>query len=93
MLSSNVCPLCNNTKETSQHIFFKCVVAQKVCDVYDSWIGSHSVRHKNAANNFASFHLVWCNNKVNTVWRGMWVATIWEIWKHMNNVIFNNGAY
>jgi len=82
--------LCNNIEETVQHVLFECVVTQKVWDNCDRWISIHSVRPNFAANHFMSFNLIWCWKKVNSVWRGMWVAIVWEIWKHRNNVVFNN---
>jgi len=45
-----MCPLCNIEEETIQHVFFKCLVAQKVWDKCDSWIGIDSIRHHTTVN-------------------------------------------
>jgi len=79
LLLSSQCPLCNSTKETVQHILFECVVAQKIWDNCDRWISIHSIRPNFAASHFMSFNLIWYGKKVNSVWRGMWVAIVWEI--------------
>ena len=92
MMLSTVCPLCNNKDETVQHVFFECIVAQKVWDNCDRWIGIHSVRHNKAGSHLMNFYLIWFNKKVNTVWKGMWLAIVWEIWRHRNNVVFNAGG-
>jgi len=91
-IPSSLCPLCNIEEETIQYVFFKCSVAQKVWDKGDSWIGIESVRHHTAVNHFMNFSLTWCNNNMNTVWKGMWIAIVWEIWKHKDNVVFKNGV-
>jgi len=36
-----------------------------------------------------NFYLIWFNKKVNIVWKGMWLAIVWEIWRHRNNVVFS----
>jgi len=90
VLLSIQCPLCNSTEKTVQHVLFECVVTQKVCDNCDRWIDIHSVRPNFAASHFMSFNLIRCRKKVNSMWRGMWVAIVWELWKHRNNVVFND---
>jgi len=42
-------------------------------------------------NQFRSFFKGGWNKRANVVWKGMWVAIVWEIWIHINNVVFNNG--
>jgi len=37
------------------------------------------------------FFLTWCSEKVNLVWKGVWIAIVWEIWKHRKNIVFNGG--
>ena len=76
----------------AQKVWDKCGVAQKVWDKCDSWIGIESVRHHTAVNHFMNFSLTWCNNNTNTVWKGMLVAIVCEIWKYRNNVIFKGSV-
>jgi len=56
-------------------------VAIKVWDSCDRWIGITSVRHKVIDIHFQNFYLLCCNGKVNDVWKGMWMAVVWEFWK------------
>jgi len=54
----------DSVKETVQHVFFECVVAQKVWK-WDSRIGIQSVRPICPASHFMNFNLVWCGKKAN----------------------------
>jgi len=32
------------------------------------------------------------SKNVNTLWKGMWLAIVEEIWKHRNIIVFSNGV-
>jgi len=66
-MPSMLCPLCNNEDETIQHVLFECIVAQKMWDNCNIWIGIYSVRPNTTGSHFTSFYLTWCNKKVNVV--------------------------
>ena len=38
--------------------------------------------------NFLHSHLMDINGNQNIAWKGVWLAIIWEVWKHRNMVIF-----
>jgi len=49
---NNICLLCRNVEETTQHIFINCEVTQNVWDNRDRWLGMSFVRHNNIVNHF-----------------------------------------
>jgi len=89
----NTCyPLCHEGVETTQHLFSSCKVTQKVWDYCERWIWNVTVRHEDITSHFQSFHLLGHNNRVNTLWKGMWVTIVSEIWNHRNKVVFSSGV-
>ena len=63
-------------------------MSQKVWDQCEKWIGNVTVRHEDIISHFQSFHLMGHNNRVNSVWKGMWVAILSEICSYRNKVVF-----
>ena len=51
-----------------------------------------TVRHELITSYFQRFHLMGHNNRVNLVWKGLWVAIVSEIWSHRNKVVFNGAV-
>jgi len=47
--------------------------------------------HQNIVReHFLAFELNILNRKGNCVWRIVWVAVIWNVWIHRNNIVFSN---
>ena len=44
----------------------------------------------NATQHFEQISFMDLNCLGNSVWRCMWIAIIWEIWNHINRIIFND---
>jgi len=82
------CPLCQGGDKTTQHLRNSCRVTQKVWDHCERWVGNVTVRHEDIIIHFQSFHLMGHSNRVNSVWKGLWVAIVSEIWNHRNKVVF-----
>jgi len=38
---------------------------------------------------FEQFHCTWFSKEGNKSWKDMWVSIIWCIWKHRNEIVFN----
>ena len=51
-----------------------------------------TVRHEDITSHFQSFYLMGHSNRVNSVWKGLWVHIVSEIWSHRNKVVFNGGV-
>jgi len=86
-LQHNLCELCQASAESADHLFSSCRVAQKVWNLCDNWLEVSSVHHFKAKENFKHFSIINLNTRQNSIWRGMWLAIVEEIWKHRNGVI------
>jgi len=89
-LTNILCPMCNKYDETVNHLFITCEIAQKRWDRCNRWIGNISVRHYFIVNHFMSFHMMCLNKRSIVVWKGLWVAIVWEIWKQRNKIAFSD---
>ena len=58
----------------------------------DRWLGLTSVRNKDITNHFRNFFAIGLSKNSNIIWKGMWLAIVWEIWKHRNKCVFSNGV-
>jgi len=87
-LGNILCDLCAESDDSVKYLFFDCKKSKIVWEMCDRWIGVNMVNHNKPCVNFQHFHLMQLNGKQNKSWKGMWLAIIWEIWKHKNMVIF-----
>jgi len=53
-------------------------------------VGLTSVHHNQPMVNFDQFCILELKTKQNLTWKWMWIAIIWGVWKHMNNIILKN---
>jgi len=82
------CGLCQTLKETSQHLFLECFVAQQVWSLCLRWMGILNAQHKDLKSHFANFHLVHFRTKQNLVWKGLWLRIVRGLWEQKKNIIF-----
>ena len=87
-IQNNICLLYSKVVETIQHLLIGCEVGQKVWDNCDNWLDISSVRHNDVLNHFRNFYVIGLGRKGNQVWKGVWVAITYEIWKHRNWIVF-----
>jgi len=52
------CPLYQEGKETSQHVFSTCKVTHKVWNQWDSWVGTIMVGYEYTIIHFMSFFII-----------------------------------
>lgn len=83
------CHLCNNIKESEEHLFRDCNVAARV------WMGS-CLGIQTTGNEYIPINQ-WITNFLSKFWkedgvdseRGLWFcAILWSIWLHRNHVVF-----
>jgi len=55
------------------------------------WIDILFVQYKDLKCHFENFHLGHVSLKQNLLWKRLWVVVVWNIWDHMNKVIFKQG--
>jgi len=56
----------------------------------NKWVKILNVHYNQPYESFLHFHVLELNHKGNEIWKGIWVAVMWSIWKHRNNVVFSN---
>jgi len=77
-------------EENAQYVLISYDIAQKVWDNWYIWLGISSARPLNIMDHFQSFYFSSISKITNSVWRGMWLAIVSEIWRHRNKIVFNN---
>ncbi|XP_076913782.1 uncharacterized protein LOC143572521 [Bidens hawaiensis] len=90
MVDSDICRLCDSAKETVDHLFAGCSVADKVWSGVASWCKVHrffgfSIR------DLVEFHNIVALSKVKKeVFQGIIFIACWRIWKARNELIYEN---
>jgi len=54
-------------------------------------LGINNVAHNNLREHFSHFSTAQLNHKSNLIWKGMGVVVVWNLWKLINKVEFQNG--
>jgi len=67
MVNSPLCVLCNQSVETTQHLFLDCTFAYPVWTLCSTWIGVLGAYNKDICNHFLNFHLSNMSEKQNQV--------------------------
>lgn len=82
------CAFCSICEENCDHLFFSCSVSSEVWYNVFKWVGFHTVMHMKAENNLIQFDFI-NDGKIRKNLRFLiWGATVWVIWIHRNNIIF-----
>jgi len=85
------CVMCGEQGDTINHLLFTCKVATKIWNMCNKWTGNLGVSYNQIQAHFEHFHLLELNLKGNMLWKGVWIAIVWTLWNHRNNIIFRNG--
>ena len=56
MVNSPLCVLCNQSIETTQHLFLDCIFAYRVWTLCYTWIGVMGAHNRDLCNHFMNFH-------------------------------------
>jgi len=86
-----LCCLCGKEEEFNSHLFFAYRFAWLVWCLCFEWLGVVFVTHFDPMLSFIQFGMCNASGWVNDLWGAIWVDVVIEIWKHMNNIIFNRG--
>ena len=84
----NSCFLCHSQGESVNHLFFECAFSSHVWRLCLNWLGISSALPNSCASHLLLFES-WEGNKAREkVWRSIWLACVWNIWIHRNNMAF-----
>jgi hypothetical protein len=89
--ASNNCVLCGKVEETTLHLFF-CEVVLKVWQRVMCWLQFNFLIPHNLFAHFECWYYEATSRRIRRGFCLIWLASIWVIWKRMNEVIFNNGV-
>ncbi|XP_057788810.1 uncharacterized protein LOC131005760 [Salvia miltiorrhiza] len=90
--SEKLCLFCKGADETIDHLFFECQETDEIWNHILRWVGKQSARHHKAKDHLLAF--VNLGNKKDAPFLlGVWICTIWCLWKGRNECKFNQGTW
>jgi len=87
---SSQCIMCGNGEESVQYLFYECNFTWTVWKICDKWVDLVSVSQNTPKEHFQQFRLPRSSTKGKEWWRCMWIAIVWTILTHKNDIIFKN---
>ncbi|XP_057771184.1 uncharacterized protein LOC130990996 [Salvia miltiorrhiza] len=90
--SESRCALCQMQLEDANHIFLSCIMSAGIWNELLRWLGKQSALHSNAIVHSSAFTNIG-NKKDGQFLAGVWMCTVWCIWKGRNEVRFNHGKW
>jgi hypothetical protein len=86
ILDDKSCLFCAG-RETSQHLFFECVVARQM------WKGISEALGIEIGNGFETIGRLWLSNKRFLVHNMLSSVSLWSLWKLRNDLRFQNASW
>ena len=88
-IDSMVCPICNTGVETTNHIFFQCVVVRQIMRKISSW---WNIDYSDV--NFYEEWRVWLvsiriQSKLKGILEGVYFGLWWYMWNFRNKILFD----
>ncbi|GJY25246.1 RNA-directed DNA polymerase, eukaryota, reverse transcriptase zinc-binding domain protein [Tanacetum coccineum] len=92
-IQSITCPICDDGIETTEHLFFRCQMANQIARKIATWWNLDLV----AVNTYDE----WCSwltslrftSKIKAILEGVFYVMWWNIWNYRNNLIFEGKTY
>jgi len=78
-IESNLCSLCMLSKESTNHLFFDCMVAWLIWNLCYDWLGMNLVDLIVPESHFEHFKFLDAPNLVNLIMGHIWIALVSEI--------------
>lgn len=86
-----VCPFCLSAQETTTHLFLFCRFYHCIWMHIYSWLGLKVVMSSDLRCHFSKHDGLAYNSQFRKHWRLLWFSTIWTLWLHQNDIVFNSG--
>jgi len=92
-INNDLCPFCQSKYESASHLFFTCQKVLPLCWEFNSWVKEDKVLHCRPMDNFLQHSTLAGLKDTNRRWKIWWIAATRSIWKHRNDMIFNNQPF
>ncbi|KAK8993498.1 hypothetical protein V6N11_033593 [Hibiscus sabdariffa] len=89
LVADDSCPLCNQARETVEHIFFTCSVSWQLWTSLVSCLGVSLVLHQNPLKFLIDWPYLCSKFSRDIMWLLIPFAIVWSIWLQMNEIIFH----
>ncbi|KAL5148468.1 putative ribonuclease H protein [Glycine soja] len=93
VLEDALCPFCRIREEDASHIFFECNKILPLWWESQTWVRSLGVFPMNTRQHFLQHVHGQPGSQRYNRWKTWWIALTWSIWKHRNEVIFQNAQF
>lgn len=90
MFLPNVCHLCLQDAESSNHIFIHCLIASEIWELFLKEIGLACVFPKELAVLISSWKLWRISKNSGILWKLICLAVCWGIWLELNQGMFKD---
>ncbi|XP_028184613.1 uncharacterized protein LOC114371346 [Glycine soja] len=87
------CPLCESEEETTSHVLFSCTKTRILWWEAMSWVNKVGPLPIEPNNHFLQFSHWNAKRSTNKRWEALWITLSMTIWKHRNNMVFNNQLF
>ncbi|KAL4295459.1 hypothetical protein GQ457_12G031020 [Hibiscus cannabinus] len=87
-VADDLCPFCNQAKETVEHLFFTCSVAWQLWVSIASRWGVSLVLHHNPLQFMVGWPHICSKLSRDIMWLLTAFAIVWTLWLHRNDIIF-----
>jgi len=85
--------VCGGRDETEVHLFLHCEEVQRVWKKLMCWLNCNFIVPNNLLVHLECWSKEVSTKKLRQGFWLIWHATLWEIWKARNEIIFNNGTF
>ncbi|KAK9037405.1 hypothetical protein V6N11_022316 [Hibiscus sabdariffa] len=89
LVADDSCPLCNQARETVEHLFFTCSVSWQLWTSLASCWGVSLVLHRNPLKLLIDWPYLCSKFSRDIMWLLIPFAVVWSIWLQMNEIIFH----
>ncbi|KAF1891164.1 hypothetical protein Lal_00001305 [Lupinus albus] len=84
------CSFCKDEPESSTHLFSSCSISYSACQLLYKWLRFNVVLPLNPILHYSNHLGLVSSSKCWKAWNSIWLAMVWAIWRHRNDIIFNN---
>lgn len=86
-----MCCFCKITVENCLHLFIACKFTYHIWMHVLNWFGIVIVLAGNPEELLIQFNGLFKGRGSSRIWRMLWFVTIWSVWLHQNEIMFNQG--